>query len=95
MQLKNCTKDNLKNDLPINEDYYEIMVKQQKLNFHIQSTGDYFNFVKACAEHYKERKILLAGGKTPRFSDVDIYDLLIEYKLIYISVIPYKDKKKN
>ena len=95
IQLKNCTIDDLKNNLPINEDYHKMMVKQQSLNLHIQSQHDYLEYVSYCAKQYKERKILLAGGKTPKFKDTDIYDLLIEYNLIYISIIPYKEKTQT
>ena len=94
IQLKNCTKEDLENNLPINEDHHKMMVKQQLLDLHIQSRKDYFNYVKSCAEQYKERSILLAGGKTLKFKDTDIYKLIKEYKLIYISAIPFKDEKR-
>ena len=94
IQLKNCTKDDLKNDLPINEDYHKMMVKQETVDLHIKSQKDYFEFVKYCAKQYKEKSILLSGGKNVKFKDTDIYDLIIEYKLVYISMIPYNDKGK-
>ena len=94
IQLKNCTKDDLKNDLPINEDQHKMMVKQETVDLHITSQKDYFEFVKYCAKQYKERSILLSGGKNVKFKDTDIYDLIIEYKLVYISMIPYNDKGK-
>ena len=94
IQLKNCTIEDLENNLSINEDHYKMMVKQQPLDLHIRSRKDYFNYVKSCAEQYKERSILLSGGKAPKFKDTDIYKLIKEYKLIYISAIPYKDKKR-
>ena len=95
IQLKNCTIDDLNNNLPINEDHHKMMVKQQSLDLHIQSQHDYLKYVSYCAKQYKERKVLLAGGKTPKFKDTDIYDLLIEYNLIYISIIPYKEKTQT
>ena len=77
IQLKNCTKDDLKNNLPINEDYHKMTVKQEIIDLHIQSQRDYFEYVSYCAKQYKEVKTLLANGKTPKFKDTDIYDLLI------------------
>ena len=69
IQLKNCTKDDLKNNLPINNDIRDLVVKQEKLNFNIQSRRDYFNYVKACAAQYKEIETLLSNGKTPKFNN--------------------------
>lgn len=94
IQLKNCTIDDLNNNLPINEDHHKMMVKQETVDLHITSQKDYFEFVKYCAKQYKERSILLSGGKNVKFKDTDIYDLIIQYKLVHISMIPYNDRGK-
>lgn len=86
---------NITDTLPINEDEFELelLVKQKKFVFKIDNLDTYFDYVTACAEQYKETKILLSNGKTPRFNDSDIYDMVIKYNLIQVLCEPIKTKE--
>lgn len=84
---------NITDALPINEDIIELMVKQKKHVFKIDNLDTYFDYVKACAEQYKEAKTLLANGKTPRFNDTDFYDMVTKYNLIQVLCEPIKTKE--
>lgn len=77
-------------ELPINEDEIELMFKQKKHVFKINNINTYFNYMKACAEQYKEIKTLQANGKTPKFNDTDFYDMVTQYNLIKVLCEPIK-----
>lgn len=90
----NCSLDDLKKDLPHNEFEIELFVKQQKTKFTVNSNKVYYEFIKARAEQFKEKKTLLANGKTPKFKDIDIYNFLNESKIIKLLAVPIKNKKE-
>ena len=84
---------NIDDNLSINIDEIELTVKQQKHVFKIDNIDTYFDYVKMCAEQYKEIKTLLANGKIPKFNDTDFYDVVTKYNLIQVLCEPIKNKK--
>ena len=89
IQLKNCTNENLKNNLPLNEDNFDLIIQHEKLNFNISSGSDYLKYVEYCAKQYMEDVILSSSGKISKFKAMDIYNLLMNYNLVYYTQTLY------
>lgn len=93
VKLVKCKKSQINKNLPNNFDSYTVNVKLKDFTFDISSNTIYYEYIKKCAERYKEKASLANKGKVPAFKDIDVYDMLIEYNIIKLLAIPVSSKK--
>ena len=93
IKLVNTEIDDLKNELTKNKEQFTLKYLSGPQFFDIKSNADYYKYVEACAKHYKEIMTVLNSGKAVKLKDNDIVKVLINYKLIKISAIPYTTNK--
>lgn len=95
IKTENNSED-IKNLLPNNSDDFKIVILD-KVNdsknitdnniFKIRSNDDFFEYIKLCAKNYVSIKTLKAGGKIPKFTDIDIYNIIMNYNLVKIRTV--------
>ena len=96
VNLVNCSTKKLKSALPNNTGTFNLVVDKQKRTFDVTNNTTYFGYVRNCALAYKELASLANKGKTPKFTDIDIYKLLSQYDIISVLATPihYKNQIK-
>lgn len=78
--------------LPTNSDCFELTdltntdKSSNKMKFTISSMKQYYRYVEQCALQYQKIKILKNGGKIKSMTDLDVYNILKQYKLISVYV---------
>ena len=96
VKLIDCSNKKLKSTLPNNTDTFNLVVDKKKRTFDVTNNTTYFGYVRNCALAYKELASLANKGKTPKFTDIDIYKMLSQYNIISVLATPihYKNQIK-
>ena len=68
--------------LPQNKDTFELAVKQVIKTFDVDSKETFIQYVKGCANNYKQHKIIVAGNDKVKFTADDVINILSQHKLI-------------
>ena len=78
--------------LPNNSDCFELTnitntdKSSNKMKFNVSSMKQYYRYVEQCALQYQKIKILQDSGKIKSMTDLDVYNILKQYKLISVYV---------
>ena len=86
--------------LPNNSDCFELKdilntdKSSNKMKFNVSSTKQFYKYIKQCALQYQKIKILQNGGKIKSMTDLDVYNILKQYKLLSVYV-EYDNKQKE
>ena len=87
--------------LPNNTDCFELTditntdKSSNKMKFNISSTEQYYNYIEECALQYQRIKILQNNGKMKRMTDLDVYNILKQYRLLSVYVEYDNEQKEN
>lgn len=88
--------EDIKNLLPNNSDDFKIVTLDKVTDsnnltndnlFKIRNNDDFFEYIKLCAKNYVSIKTLKAGGKIPKFTDIDVYNIIMNYNLVKIRTV--------
>lgn len=84
IKLINCKINQLTDYLPKNQDVFKLKFDMGKTQlYHIKNNVDFVNYIKACAQHYKNGKAIRnPKKKSIPITDLDVYNILKQYKLI-------------
>ena len=86
--------------LPNNTDCFELTditntdKSSNKMKFNVSSTKQFYKYIEQCALQYQRIKILKNGGKIKSMTDLDVFNILKQYKLLSVYV-EYDDKQKE
>lgn len=86
--------------LPNNSDCFELTdltntnKSSNKMKFNVSSTKQFYKYIEQCALQYQRIKILKNGGKIKSMTDLDVFNILKQYKLLSVYV-EYDDKQKE
>ena len=78
--------------LPNNSDCFELTdltntdKSSNKMKFIVSSMKQYYRYVEQCALQYQRIKILQNNGKIKSMTDLDVYNILKQYKLLSVYV---------
>lgn len=84
IKLINCKINQLTDYLPKNQDVFKLKFDIGKTQlYHIKNNVDFVNYIKACAQHYKNGKAIKnPKKKSIPITDLDVYNILKQYNLI-------------
>ena len=92
IKLVNTEIDDLKNELPLNEDTFKVLVNGAKTDFEVKSNEDFYNYICQCAYEYLQIETLKNDGKIKKFNEDDIIEVLSKYNIIKMKITKVKNK---